>query len=144
MEYVVIILTIIGVVVWFLKRDVKRFNNNCLLSFPTWLDLYRRANAAEKSGMATAFIAQTLHLSTALGAISNSANAELSEGMKEIDRVQVLEEWLEIGLPSVMEVVGDEHVTSSQARQVGMYILVCLQGVNPIGDLKRFLARNFA
>lgn len=142
MEYIVGILAIAGVIVWFLRRDVKRFNNNCLLTFPTWLDLYHRANTAEKSGMATAFIAQTLHLSTALGAISHAANAELSAGMKEVNRVQVLEDWFQIGLPNVIEVVGKEHVASSQARQIGMYILVCLQGVNPSGDLKRFLARN--
>lgn len=142
MIYAIGTLAIIGLVVWVLNRDVQRFNKNCLFNFPTWLDLYNRADGAEKRGMATAFIIQTLNLSTALGAISTSMNAELSADLKNADRVQLLEEWFEIGLPSVIEVVGKEHVSSSQARQIGMYILVCLQGVNPTGNLKRFLARN--
>lgn len=92
--------------------------------------------------MATAFLLQTLNLSTTLGAVSTNISAELSAQLKNADRVQLLEEWFEIGLPSVIEVVDNEHVSSSQARQIGMYILVCIQGVNPTGNLKRFLARN--
>lgn len=142
MIYAIGILAIIGLVVWVLNRDVQRFNKNCLSNFPTWLDLYNRADGAEKKGMATAFILQTLNLSTALGAISSDTNAEVSADLKNADRVQILREWFEIGLPSVIEVIGNEHVSSSQARQIGMYILVCIQGVNPTGNLKRFLARN--
>ncbi|MEB0140889.1 MULTISPECIES: hypothetical protein [unclassified Undibacterium] len=121
---------------------MQRLNKNCLFNFTTWLDIYKHADGAEKKGMATALILQTLNLSTALGAISNSENLELSDHLKNADRVQVLEEWLELGLPIVIEVIGKEHVATSQARQIGMYILVCLKGVNPTGDLKHFLARN--
>lgn len=142
MTYAIGALAILGLAIWLLYRNVQRYNKNCLLNFPTWLDLYNRAGGSEKRGMATAFLLQTLNLSTTLGAISTSISADLSAKLKNADRVQLLEEWFDIGLPSVIEVIGKEQTSSSQARQIGMYILVCLQGVNPTGNLKRFLTRN--
>lgn len=142
MIYAIGTLAILGLAIWLLYCNVQRYNKNCLLNFPAWLDLYNRASGSKKRGMATAFLLQTLNLSTTLGAVSTNISAELSAQLKNADRVQLLEEWFEIGLPSVVVVIGKEQISSSQARQIGMYILVCLQGVNPTANLKQFLTRN--
>jgi len=141
MGYALAALTLLGLTIWAASRRSGRLNRTTRLTFPMWLHLYNRAEAIEKQGMATAFVIQTLDLSTEMGAISRSINAELSADLKNADRVQLVEEWLEIGLPSVIEVVGRENVANREAREVGMFVLVCLQGVNPIGNLKRFLAQ---
>lgn len=141
MGYAVAALTLLGLIIWTASRRTSRLNQTTRLTFPVWLHAYNRAEAIEKQGMATAFVIQTLHLSTEMGAISRSINAELSVDLKNTDRVRLVEEWLEIGLPSVFEVVGREHVANCEAREVGMFVLVCLQGVNPTGNLKRFLSQ---
>jgi len=141
MGYAVAALTLLGLFIWAASRRTGRLNRTTRLTFPMWLHLYNRAEAIEKQGMATAFVIQTLHLSAETGAISQSINAELSADLKNTDRVRLVEEWLENGLPSVIEVVGRENVANCEAREIGMFVLVCLQGVNPTGNLKRFLAR---
>lgn len=141
MGYVVAALTLLGLIIWAASRRTGRLNQTTRLTFPMWLHLYNRAEVIEKQGMATAFVIQTLELSAETGAISRSINAELSADFKNTDRVRLVDEWLENGLPSVIEVVGRENVANCEAREVGMFVLVCLQGVNPTGNLKRFLAR---
>jgi hypothetical protein len=141
MVYAVAALTLLGLIIWAASRRTNRLNQTTRLTFPMWLHLYNRAEAIEKEGMATVFVNQTLHLSTEMAAISRSTNAELVADLKNTDRVRLVEEWLEVGLPSVIEVVGRENIANCEAREVGMFVLVCLQGVNPTGNLKRFLAQ---
>lgn len=141
MSYAVAALTLLGLIFWTSSRRTRRLNQTTRLTFPMWLHLYNRAEPIEKQGMATAFVIQTLHLSIEMGALSRSINAELSADLKNMNRVRLVEEWLENGLPSVIKVVGRENVANCEAREVGMFVLVCLQGVNPIGNLKRFFAR---
>lgn len=141
MGYAIVALALLGLIIWATWRRTTRLNRTTRLTFPMWLHLYSRAEAIEKHGMATAFVIQVLHLSVEMGAISRSINAELSADLKNTDQVRLVEEWLENGLSSVIEVVGRENVANCEARQVGMFVLVCLQGVNPAGNLKRFLAQ---
>lgn len=140
MEYLIGGVVLLVVVFIFLKRDVDRFNKQCLIGFSTWLALYKASQMPDKGGMARAFLIQSLHMAEGMGAISEVTQKELSTGLQTENPIRVLDEWLECALPNVVDVVGPE-LFEVAARQVGALMIVALTGVNPQRDVRNFVQR---
>lgn len=118
---------------------VNRFDQRSLVDFPAWLSLYKTSQIPDDGKMARAFLIQSLHMAEKLGAISTAAKNELSIELQSENPVRVVNEWLEIALPNVVEVVGSESLSDVPARQVGALMIVALMGVNPQRDLRDFM-----
>lgn len=141
MGYLIGGVVLLVVVFLFFKRDVNRFNNQCLVDFPAWLALYKASQIPDKVGMARAFLIQSLQMAEGLGAISTATQFELSTGLRSENPIRVVDEWLEYALPNVVDVVGAGSLSDMPARQVGALMIVALSGVNPQRDLSDFVQR---
>ena len=60
--------------------------------------------------------------------------------MKE-DPIEILNGWLEHALPVVRREFGDAEIVTSEARLIGVLMLVSVKGVRPERDLNEFLKR---
>lgn len=140
MEY--LIGAVVGGVILFLftaKRKVDRLNQMCLLNFTSWHTAYSASVMPERKGMARAFLLQTLHLAERVGVFSTAEIQNLERGLRLENPVHVVDEWLGTVLLDVVAVCGKNELERINAQLAGTMMLVCLKGVNPQGDLKRFL-----
>ena len=127
--------------IFVVKSRVNNFDKLSVLPFATWRSIYLSSRAAERVGIARALIIQTLNLATKIGALSSAEGKEIEAGVKTEDPVRIIGDWLEMGLPHVMEVCGEHEVSTREARLVAVCMLVSLKGVNPERDLKDFLQK---
>ncbi len=141
MGYLIGGVLLLAVLFLFFKRDINRFNQQCLIDFPAWLALYTASQMPDKGGMARAFLIQSIHMAEGFGALSAAASRELSVGLRRENPVSVVNEWLESALPNVVDVVGSASLSDVPARQVGALMIVALMGVNPQRDLRDFMQR---
>jgi hypothetical protein len=142
MEY--IIGAAIAAIIFFIfaaKRKVNDFNKMCLLDFSTWHSVFISSDAPEKNGIARAFLLQSLHLAENTGVINSAEKNELELGLRVQDPIKTVNDWLEFALPHVKEVCGGQQLSCLDARLAGVLMLVCLSGVNPQGDLTRYLQK---
>lgn len=140
MEYVVgAVIAGFAIYIFAIKRAVDRFNKLVLLPFDSWLKIYTASADPERTGISRALLLQTLNLAEKLSALSKSDRIEIENGLKKEDPGRVVDQWLELALPNVIQVAGPRVMSDSAARDVGLYMLVCVMGVNPQGDLRRFL-----
>lgn len=123
------------------KRKVDDFNKMCLLNFPAWQSVFLSSNTPVKVGMARALLMQSLHLAENTGAITPTLKRELESELKSHDPVETVDGWLDVALPHVLDVCGEQYLTEIDARLVGVFMLVCLSGVNPKNDLTRYLEK---
>lgn len=143
MEYLIGAVVASALIFFFLiKRKTDDFNKSAKHSFAAWHSNYLSIEMPEKAGLARSLIIQTLHLAQQLGVISLAEKKELDTGTMKEDPIQLINEWLEVALPNVSKVIPDDVLQSAEARLVGVYMLVTLKGVNPEGDLKKFLHRR--
>lgn len=122
-----------------LKRKVDSFNRLCELDFPLWYVKYRSSMMPEKAGIARGFLVQSLHLAPRMGALSAAEVGSIEAGLKLENPVSVVEGWLDTVLHDVTAVCGEDALGKSEARLVGVMMLVCLKSVNPQGELRRFI-----
>lgn len=133
---------IVAAVVFFFisaKKHVDEFNTLCLLNFPSWLSLYTTSGQPQKSGIARAFLLQTLHLAEQSGAMSGSDCRVREQSLKTQDPVAAVDHWLRSLLPDVLAVCGEGNLSNVDARQVGVFMLLCLYRTEPREYLKQYI-----
>ena len=142
MEYVIgAVIAAVVIYVLYVKRSVNRYNKLVVLPFGKWLSIYNASVESERYGISLAFLLQTLNLAESMGVLSKSDRNDVEVGLKKQNPSKVVDEWLEMALPNVIEVGGQQVVFEVAARDAGLYMLICVMGVNPKSDLRRFLAR---
>lgn len=125
----------------FLRRKTDDFNKQTKTPFFEWLELYSKSDALIKKGMSRAFILQTFHLAVDLGALSAKQKEEFSKASMKEDPDRMLEEWLDVAFSTVSDVFGENEIRMSEARMIGVLMLVALSSVNPHRDLRIFLQK---
>jgi hypothetical protein len=140
MEYIIGAVAI-GIVLFLRSatKQVDRFNKMSCLNFATWYSTYLNSDLPEKTGIARAFLIQSLELATRKGIISAADSQALERSLRQENPIEVVEGWLATALNDVTAVCGTDSVAAGEARVAGAMMLVCLQSVNPQGTLKRFL-----
>jgi hypothetical protein len=140
MEYLIGVIVVAVVIFFFaVKNKTDKFNKQTLLQFSTWHSLYISSEMPETHGTARAFLEQTLHLAHKTGVLSSAEKQELELGSRQENPMRMVNEWLELALPNVLTTCGERELSNLDARLVGVCMLVCLKGINPQRDLKRFL-----
>lgn len=132
-----------GIVIFFVmvKSKTDKFNKLSRVYFPSWLVLYSNSQMPENIGMARALILQTFHLAAEFGAITALEKQELDAGSMKENPVELLNGWLEHALPVVRREFGDAEIAKSEARMIGVLMLVSMKGMSPERDLHEFLQR---
>ena len=132
-----------GLVIFFfiVKTKTDKFNKLSRMHFPNWFILYSNCQTPENSGMARALILQTFHLAAEFGAITALEKQELDAGSMKENPIELLNGWLEHALPVVRREFGDAEIAKSEARMIGVLMLVSMKGMSPERDLHDFLQR---
>lgn len=140
MEYIVGA-AIASIIIFFFiaKNKTNSFNKLSQLPFSAWHSVYLSSRMPETHGMAMALILQTFHLAAELGVLSQCEKEELESSSKKDDPIQIINQWLEHALPNVLTVIDERQIMASEARLVGVFMLVSLKGLNPEGELRKFL-----
>ena len=142
MEYLIgAIVAGIIIFVVLVKSKTDKFNKLTRMHFPNWFALFSNSQMPENHGMARALILQTFHLAEEFGAITPTEKRELDAGCMKEDPIEILNGWLEHALPVVRREVGDAEIATSEARLIGVLMLVSVKGVRPERDLNEFLKR---
>ena len=123
------------------KSKTDKFNKLTRMHFPNWFALFSNSQMPENHGMARALIIQTFHLAEEFGAITPTEKRELDAGCMKEDPIEILNGWLEHALPVVRREFGDAEIATSEARLIGVLMLVSVKGVRPERDLNEFLKR---
>ena len=132
-----------GIIIFFVlvKSKTDKFNKLTRMHFPNWFALFSNSQMPENHGMARALILQTFHLAEEFGAITPTEKRELDAGCMKEDPIEILNGWLEHALPVVRREFGDAEIATSEARLIGVLMLVSVKGVRPERDLHEFLKR---
>jgi len=132
-----------GLVIFFVmvKSKADKFNKLSRMHFPNWFALYSNSQMPENHGMARALILQTFHLAAEFGAITAQEKKELDAGTMKENPIELLNGWLEHAFPFVRRELGDAEIAISEARMIGVLMLVSMKGVSPERDLHDFLQR---
>lgn len=125
----------------FVKSKTDKFNKLSRMHFPNWFALYSNSQMPENHGMARALILQTFHLAAEFGAITAQEKQELDAGTMKENPIEMLNGWLEHALPVVRREFGDVEIAKSEARMIGVLMLVSMKGMSPERDLHEFLQR---
>ncbi|QHA97099.1 hypothetical protein [Pseudomonas sp. J380] len=142
MEYLIgAIVAGIIIFVVLVKSKTDKFNKLTRMHFPNWFALFSNSQMPENHGMALALILQTFHLAEEFGAITPTEKRELDAGCMKEDPIEILNGWLEHALPVVRREFGDAEIATSEARLIGVLMLVSVKGVRPERDLNEFLKR---
>jgi hypothetical protein len=123
------------------KSKTDKFNKLSRMHFPNWFALYSNSQMPENHGMARALILQTFHLAAEFGAITAQEKQELDAGTMKENPIEMLNGWLEHALPVVRREFGDVEIAKSEARMIGVLMLVSMKGMSPERDLHEFLQR---
>jgi len=140
---VVIGLIVIVALFWIYrtKKAVNGFNALTREPFAVWYRTYSASSMPQTLGLARAFLTQTVHLAVKAGAISEYDRKGIEAGLRTEDPVAVLHGWFDTALPHVFSVVSEEGAFQSEARLVGVYMVVAVLGMVPERDLRAFLKR---
>lgn len=132
-----------GLVIFFVivKSKTDKFNKLSRMHFPNWFALYSNSQMPENHGMARALLLQTFHLAAEFGAITAQEKQELDAGTMKENPIEMLNGWLEHALPVVRREFGDVEIAKSEARMIGVLMLVSMKGMSPERDLHEFLHR---
>lgn len=90
---------------------------------------------------ARALVLQTFLLAVVLGVLTVEDKQELDKESMREDPTILVNAWLESALPIVEQELSVLELGNSEARMVGVLMLVTLKGVNPQRDLQNFLQR---
>ncbi len=122
MSFVVglIIVVFIG---WLWKN--RQYDKETILDFDTWLHRYDTTDSASKrTGMAIAFLHQSIHIAWTMGAINSKQREKLTDILKAQGATTSMTMWLGSVLPVAIRVVGERDLADLPARVVGMLLLL--------------------
>lgn len=106
-------------------RKTRKNDRQTTLAFNEWLEIYTSTTSPIKqSGMAVAFLTQSIHIAKEQGAISSKQKKIVTATLKSQRATTTIVEWIDSVLPSVIRVLGKEEVDSAPARIVGMLLLL--------------------
>lgn len=120
-----ILLVIVAVLIaaWFWRA--RQYDKQTLLDFDSWVSKYEAAaSPLEASRMAVAFLSQSIHFAWSMGAINSKQRETVTAVLKQMHATTTITMWLGSSLPSVLRVVGTEEVANTQARAIGMLMLL--------------------
>jgi len=134
-------LAIAAVVIIYFKFKKKTAKNDqfSVASFRQWFSEYQSASPAQQSMLAASFINQTFHLAKNLQAIPEVD--ELFSELRQHDVKPIVDEWLEHSLPNVIDVVGELKTLDSEARLVGVLMLVGNADLRPERGIRNLLSK---
>lgn len=135
----VVICTLAAVWAFYVSRKVSSFNKMSSLDFSTWRTRFVYSEMPARSGMARAFLVQSLHLAIAQGIIKKADAADVEADLQQADAALLVDTWLNTVLTDVIEVAGDASVARAEARMIGALMLLSLQSVNRQGALRSYL-----
>ena len=158
MEIVLVLIICVVVYFWYLgqksispqklRDDQELRENRCLMlgykDFTVWLRTYIkcRRDSVEKTTLARMFVRQSFTLATAMGALNHPDEEEVSQNLCNLqpeENIQIVDSWIEIALPTLNDVCGEQFLDASQARLVGALMIVTLSSVIPHQGLQDFL-----
>ncbi len=136
---------LIVVVVVGLIWKTRQRDKQTTLDFDDWLSKYEATNSPfTRSGMAVAFLQQSIHFAWTMGAINSKQKEIITSTLKQQRATTTMMMWLGSALPAVIRVVGKEEVANTPARGVGMLML--LAWMSPDSDrenvIRQFLFRR--
>ncbi|NYT79564.1 hypothetical protein H0A71_21565 [Alcaligenaceae bacterium] len=141
MEFLLGVIVTILIIYLIIKVNLNKSNKATLIPFSTWLTKYESESDIGRHTLSRGLLVQTIHLAGKMRVISQEEKKELDRAMKKEDPIRVVNGWLEIALPEVIEFGGQNIVHTISARDAGLYMFISLQGVNPQRELKRFFER---
>lgn len=132
-------LVIAGIAYWVWRT--RKYDHLTNSDFDAWLALYATSSSPfEKSGMAVAFLQQSIHLAWSLGAINGKQKDLVTAHLKQREATATVMEWLESVLPYVARSVGEREIADTPARTVGMLMLIgWMAEDNPEHAIRRFM-----
>ncbi|ANF85728.1 hypothetical protein A7J50_2321 [Pseudomonas antarctica] len=137
---IVTCLVIFGVSVY---SKTDKLNKLTRLCFTDWMTQYHYAETHIKHGMSRALILQTFHLAVDLHALTPQERVELDAGWMKEDPKEILNQWFEHALPIVKQEIGAHEIEKSEARMIGVFMLVAMKSFT-IGEPLRDYLRKFS
>lgn len=115
---------VVAVFAWWLWRS-RKFDKLTTIDFDSWLEKYESAaTPLVRSGMAVAFIAQSVDFAWKMGAINSKQKDATSAILKKQGATTTMVMWYGSALPVVVRVLGEQEVSNTPARVVGMLMLL--------------------
>lgn len=144
MVYLLGLAVLLYLIIWYFYKDGPSSVNTSAPSFGTWATQYSESDLPGKVVAATVFLVQTLAVAVEHGAIDEQLQQDLMKALElgAVKPHRVVEEWMENALPHLFDLFGHQAVFQYSTQQVGLLMLVAVSGVNPQGDVKRFLSRT--
>ena len=123
----------------------RRYDRLTTLDFDVWLAEYNTAaSPLQQTGMAVAFLSQSVHLAWTMGAINSKQRDVVTSILRGQGATTTMIMWLGSALPAVTNVLGEKDVANSPARSVGALML--LAWMSPKGEstdaVRSFLTRR--
>ena len=142
MEFFVALVVL--VIAWWLWRS-RKFDKLTTIDFDSWLEKYdSAATPLIRSGMAVAFLAQSVDFAWKMGAINSKQRDTISTILKKQGATTTMVMWCGSALPVVLRVLGKQEVSNTPARAIGMLML--LAWITPETEredaLRKFLSQR--
>lgn len=143
MVYLLGLAVLLYLIIWYFYRGAPSSVSTSAPSFGAWTTQYSASDLSGRAGAARVFLIQTLAVAVEQGAIDEQLQQDLLKALElgAVKPHQVVEEWMECALPHLFDLLGHQAVFQYSTQQVGLLMLVAVSGVNPQGDVKRFLSR---
>ena len=120
---------------------VRQYDKETTLDFDTWLQMYETTDSPfKRSGMAVAFLNQSIHMAWTMGAINSKQRKTITAILKRQRATTNMVMWLGSALPATIRAVGEENLSNTQARVVGVFLL--LAWTSPMNQREEVI-RNF-
>jgi hypothetical protein len=118
-----VIVTVATAAWWFWSS--RQYDKLTTLDFDHWVAKYHAlTNPGSRSRSATAFVAQSIDFAWKMGAINSKDRESITRTLKKINTTTIVTMWFGQALPAVENAVGSKQVAESQARMVGMMMLL--------------------
>ncbi|OZA27220.1 MAG: hypothetical protein B7X93_09375 [Hydrogenophilales bacterium 17-61-9] len=116
-------IAVIALAGWFWKS--LQYDKQTTYDFDVWIHSYETTSSPfKRSGMAVAFLSQSIHFAWAMGAINSKQREIITRHLKSQRATTSLTMLLGTGLPAVIRVVGQNEVSDTPARAIGMLMLL--------------------
>lgn len=120
---------------------VRQYDKETTLDFDTWLQMYETTDSPfKRSGMAVAFLNQSIHMAWTMGAINSKQREKITAILKAQGATMTMTIWLGSALPAAIRAVGEVNLSNTQARVVGVFLL--LAWTSPV-NMREKVIRSF-
>lgn len=121
--YLIGLIVIVFALWWFLRS--KKYDKQALLDFDVWANRYLSSSSPlEQSSMATALLAQSVHLAWSTGVINSKQRDVVMPTLQRIGAKAALGIWMDSSLPVIYRVLGEDELSKTPARAAGMLMLI--------------------